>query len=137
MEDDSARRGAVPPRTEGTDPLYRHGDLPLRAHGYRGGHRVPGLGLCARDRRGVAADKPSHNGALGVRRVRVRHVAGNDVPQAQRSVRGSRACSVHVRWRTAARRGAWVRGRAARRRVPTFACYCLPWFDCDFLPKFE
>jgi hypothetical protein len=28
------------------------------------------------------------------------------------------------------------RAGAARRRVPAFACYGLPWFDCDFLPKF-
>jgi hypothetical protein len=29
------------------------------------------------------------------------------------------------------------RAGAARRRIPAFACYGLPCFDCDFLPKFE
>jgi hypothetical protein len=68
MEDDGAWRGAVPPQTEGTDPLYRRGGLPLRAHGYHGRHRVPGLGLLARDRGGgVAVDRLPDNGALGIR----------------------------------------------------------------------
>jgi hypothetical protein len=118
MEDEGVRRGPVPPRTEGTDTYYRRGGLPMRAHDYQGGHGAPGLGLRARDRR-VAADGPLDNGALGVHRVRVRHMVGKDVPQARRSVQGSLARSTTVRRCTAARRGARgarVRGRGSTLR---------------------
>jgi hypothetical protein len=87
---------------------------------------------------GVAADRPPDNSTLGGRRVRMRHVAGEDVPQARRSVRGSRAHSAHVRRRTTARHGvhgAQARESAARRRVPTLLVSVYPG-STAFISKF-